>query len=211
LKKLKSGDVLVICGDFGFVWDGSPKEKRILDWLGNRKYTVVFLDGTHENFELLNSYRVTIWRGGRVHRVSGTLFHLMRGQIYNIDGVKLFAFGGGESQYREMKNEHENWWREELPSPEEMTQGAENIDEIGCKVDIIATHEPPSLVKSSILMRLGYPERVSKLNGYFEELNRVCEFKKWYFGCMHEDRVVTPVHTALFKKVICYQEDVGNS
>ena len=206
LRRLKAGDVLVICGDFGFVWDGSAKEKKILDYLGSRKYTVVFLDGTHENFELLNSYRVTVWKGGRVHRISGNLFHLIRGQVYTIDGVKMFAFGGGESEYREIRYEQENWWREELPSPEEMTEGAENIDEAGCKVDIIATHEPPSLVKCSILMRQGLPERVNKLNGYFEELNRVCEFKHWFFGAMHEDRVITPVHTALFKDVVPYKE-----
>ena len=27
LKRLKKGDYLIICGDFGFIWDGSKKEK----------------------------------------------------------------------------------------------------------------------------------------------------------------------------------------
>ena len=30
LKKLNDDDILIICGDFGFLWDGSDKEKRLL-------------------------------------------------------------------------------------------------------------------------------------------------------------------------------------
>ena len=30
VKKLKSGDNLIICGDFGFIWEGNEKEYRIL-------------------------------------------------------------------------------------------------------------------------------------------------------------------------------------
>ena len=95
MKKLDKGDTLIVCGDFGFVWDGSPKEKKLLDYLGSRKYTVAFVDGTHENYDLLKKYRMTVWNGGRVHRISGNLFHLMRGQIYTIEGLRIFTFGGG--------------------------------------------------------------------------------------------------------------------
>lgn len=28
LKKLKKGDTLIVCGDFGFLWDGSKKNSR---------------------------------------------------------------------------------------------------------------------------------------------------------------------------------------
>lgn len=27
MKKLKKGDTLIVCGDFGFLWDGSKKEQ----------------------------------------------------------------------------------------------------------------------------------------------------------------------------------------
>ena len=33
-KKLKKGDTLIVCGDFGFVWDGSKKEQQVLKWIG---------------------------------------------------------------------------------------------------------------------------------------------------------------------------------
>ena len=36
-----------------------PKEKRNLEWLKKRKYTICFLDGAHENFDMLDSYTPT--------------------------------------------------------------------------------------------------------------------------------------------------------
>lgn len=202
IKKLKEGDTLIVCGDFGFVWDGSPKENKFLEYLGSRKFNVVFVDGTHENYDLLNKCRMTVWKGGKVHRVSGNLLHLMRGQIFTIEGKKIFTFGGGESLDRDMRVEHETWWRDEMPIPSEMEEGAQVLDEAGGEIDYIITHEPPSLVKSTLLLRSGDADRTNKLNGYFEQINRECKFKHWYFGSMHEDRRVTPVHTALFRDIV---------
>lgn len=211
LKKLKAGDTLLICGDFGYVWSGSKREKKDLEYLGSRPYAIGFLDGTHENFDLLRSYRQTVWNGGRVHRISGNLFHLIRGQIFTIEGQRFFVFGGGESPDKEIRLEQHSWWRDELPSPAEMAEGAENLDEAGLKVDYILTHEPPSMVKSAVLLRAGKADRVSKLNGYLEEIDRACTFRHWYFGSIHEDRTVTPRHTALFRRIIQAGEDLSNT
>lgn len=73
------------------------KEQKILKQLGKRKYNICFIDGTHENFSLLNGYGVSEWNGGKVHKIYDNLYHLMRGQIYNIDGKSVFTMGGGES------------------------------------------------------------------------------------------------------------------
>lgn len=207
MKRLGAGDILIVLGDFGFVWDGSERERKDLAYLGSRKFAIGFLDGTHENFDLLKKYRKTVWNGGKVHRISGNLFHMMRGQIFHLQGKSFFTFGGGESPDLELRAEQE-WWREELPSPAEMREGAENLDEFEGRVDYMLTHEPPSLVKSAMLLRRGRPDRVNKLNGYLEELNRSVSFDHWYFGSMHEDRTVTPRHTALFRRVIAAGEDL---
>lgn len=200
--KLKSGDVLIVCGDFGFLWDGSKKEQSVIDYLGSRKFTVCFIDGTHDNYNMINACKETMWKGGKVHRIKGNLFHMMRGQIFNIDGKKIFTFGGGDSEDKDIRMESGKWWKEELPTATQMSEGAQNLDEAGLKVDYIVTHEPPSLVKSSMLMRKGRSDRVSTINGYLEEINRSCKFKHWYFGSMHEDRLVTVKHSAVFKNII---------
>ena len=201
IRKLKEGDTLIICGDFGFIWTGDEKEKKLLEYLGSRKFNVCFLDGTHENYDQLNKYRETYWRGGRVHRVHGNLYHMCRGQIFNIEGMRFFTFGGGESPDKELRTEHETWWRDELPTQEEMNEGKESLNDVDNQVDVILSHEPPSLVKSSILLRLGKTDRINKLNAYLDEINRSCKFKQWYFGSMHEDRIITPNHICVFNEL----------
>ena len=200
-RKLKSGDVLIICGDFGFIFDGGKTEKQVIDFLSTRRFVTAFVDGTHDNMNRINRSKVTYWHGGMVHRIRGNLIHLMRGQVFTIEGNTFFTFGGGESTDKDMRMELGNWWSQEEPTPNEMATGAETLDEMGLKVDYIITHEPPSLVKSSILLRKGLTDRVNKLNGYFEEISRSCEFKHWYFGSLHEDRVITPRYTSTFKNM----------
>ena len=158
-RKLKKGDTLIVLGDFGFLWSGSRREREALEYLGSRKFNVVFLDGTHENFELLNKCRETVWHGGHVRRVCGNLFNLIRGQIFDIEGLKIFTFGGGESADRDIRREQGQWWREELPTAEEFRIGAQNLDEHGCKVDYILTHEPPQLIKSAMQLRTAFWKR----------------------------------------------------
>ena len=94
------------------------------------------------------------------------------------------------------------WWRSEEATPAEMADGARMLDEAGCKVDYIITHEPPARVKSAMLLRRGDNDSVNKLNGYLEEIGRSCSYKHWYFGSLHEDRVITEHHTCVFKKLI---------
>lgn len=201
-RKLKAGDTLIICGDFGFIFSGDKNEKKVIDYLSTRRFVTAFVDGTHDNMNKINRSRVTYWHGGMVHRIKGNLIHLMRGQIFDIEGNTYFTFGGGESTDKDMRLEHGNWWREEEPTPLEMAEGAKNLDAAGCKVDYIITHEPPSLVKSAILLRRGSADRINKLNGYLEEIGRSCDYKHWYFGSQHEDRVITPRHTCVFKNTI---------
>ena len=126
----------------------------------------------------------------------------MRGQIFSIDGNTFFTFGGGESTDKDMRREQGNWWSDEEPTAVEMAEGAKALDEVGLKVDYMITHEPPSLVKSAMLLRKGSSDRVNKLNGYFEEIGKSVDFKHWYFGSLHEDRRITPHHTCVFKKMV---------
>ena len=49
-KKLRRKDTLIVLGDFGFLWSGDKAERKLLRRLGKRKYTLLFLDGAHENF-----------------------------------------------------------------------------------------------------------------------------------------------------------------
>jgi len=206
-RKLKKGDTLIVCGDFGYIFDGGELEKKVIKFFSTRKFVTAFVEGTHDNMQKINHSRVTVWKGGKVHRIKGNLIHLMRGQIFRIENHTFFTFGGGESIDKDMRVEKGLWWREEEPTPTEMAQGAMRLDEENCKVDYIITHEPPSLVKSSMLLRNGNIDRVNKLNGYFEELGRSLTYKQWFFGSLHEDKRITVHHTCVFSKLIPIEQE----
>lgn len=201
-RKLKRGDILIVCGDFGYIFNGSKLEKQVVNYLAKRKFVTAFIEGTHDNLSVINRCRETVWKGGLVHRIKGNLLHLMRGQIFDIDGNRYFTFGGGESTDKDMRVAQGLWWREEEPTPGEMADGARMLDEAGCRVDYIITHEPPAKVKSAMLLRRGGNDSVNKLNGYLEEIGKSCTYRHWYFGSLHEDRVITEHHTCVFRKLL---------
>lgn len=129
-------------------------------WLNERNYTTLWVDGNHENFDRIKTYPVTEWHGGRVQMISESIIHLMRGEIYEINGLSVFTFGGAMSvdrgpalgkeesekeQYR-ARDEHICWWPEEEPSQEERDNALNNLAAHGNKVDIIVTHEAPRFI-----------------------------------------------------------------
>ena len=202
LRKLQEGDTLIICGDFGFLWDDSKSEQNYLQNLGNRKYNICFVDGTHENFELLNNYEISQWNGGKVHKIYGNLYHLMRGQIFEIEGKKIFTMGGGESSDVDIRRDVNAWSKDEIPTQEELLEGAENLEVANYDMDVIVTHEPPLKVKRFLNLNENEMLRVTALNAYFEELASNCKFKKWFFGSLHIDKYISGTHRAIFKDII---------
>ncbi|MCQ2475616.1 MAG: metallophosphoesterase [Clostridia bacterium] len=202
LRHMKKDDTLIVCGDFGFVWDNSKIEQKILKKIGNKKYNVCFIDGTHENFELLNSYPVTQWNGGKVHNICGNLYHLMRGQIFKIDNMTFFTMGGGESPDIDIRFEENAWSKDEFPSREELLEGAANLEANNCRVDFVITHEPPMKIKSFLKLKDSETASVTGLNTYLEELSEACRFRRWFFGSMHLDKYISGSHVAVFQNII---------
>ena len=96
-KKMSREDMVIIAGDFGGLWGGTPAEKYWLDWLEDKPFTTAFLDGNHENFAMLNALPERLWHGGRIHEVRPHVLHLMRGQVFDIEGYTFFTMGGASS------------------------------------------------------------------------------------------------------------------
>ena len=84
-----SDDYLIICGDVGACGFSASDEANTREVLRNLPVTVLFVDGNHENFEQLNSYPVDVWNGGKVHFVDHNIIHLMRGQVFDIEGTRF--------------------------------------------------------------------------------------------------------------------------
>ena len=197
-KSMTAADFLIICGDFGGVWDNSGEQRYWLRWLNDKNFTTLFVDGNHENFDLLGTYPEESFRGGRVHRVGEKILHLMRGQVYDLDGMRIFTFGGAQSHDREFRKEGKNWWKAELPTEDEIAEARQNLDRVGWQVDLVVTHCAPSSIQR--MMDVPYGENV--LTDFFDELRARLTYEKWYFGHYHRDVSPDEKHRCVFKDVV---------
>lgn len=57
-RELDKDDYLVVCGDFGLVWADRSKYSYWLRWLDKKPFTTLFVDGNHENFDMLEAMDV---------------------------------------------------------------------------------------------------------------------------------------------------------
>lgn len=198
-KQLKKGDILLVCGDFGFLWDGSPKELRLLDWLGKRPYQILFVEGTHDNIDLLSGYPEETLYGGQVRRVSGNCCQLLRGECYEIEGKRVFALGGGESTDMDIRVEGETWWSRELPSAEELAHARETLASLNQQVDYIITHSVAPTVNKFLDRE---QMQINLLLAFLNEISETVQFKRWYFGSCHLDKAIPPKYCAVYQEIL---------
>ena len=218
-KEMTKDDYVIVCGDFG-IWHDTNQERHNLKWLDDKPFTTLFVDGNHENFDRLYTMPVSEWNGGNVHFIRPHIIHLMRGQVFEIDGVSLFTFGGARSHdiqdgilekddprikewsknpFKMFRVNHSSWWKEELPSEEEMNDGIQNLEKYNNKIDFIITHCGAT---SSIALYSMGDYKPDILTNYFEEIRQKVNFKKWFMGHYHDN------HTINDKEIILYEQIV---
>ena len=191
---LKSGDRAFVLGDFGVgFWNGRYwSEETFYDYLEQQPYMVCFVDGNHEDFNKLNSYPVESWHRGQVHQIRKNVIHLMRGEIFELEGKTIFTFGGGYSYDYARRAEGYDWWPQEMPSQEEYQHAYQNLEKHDWKVDYILTHTCPSeTIAYMRTMQIGVKDLVEgerELNLFLDYIRAETSYQKWYFGHFHVDR-----------------------
>ena len=205
-KEMTRDDYVIVCGDFG-LWHDSHEERYWLDWLAKKSFTLLFVDGNHENFDRLYSdeFEIIDFHGGKAHRIRENVYHLMRGYVFELCGKNFFAFGGASSHDiddgildiddfgsgEEFSNtvkrwskagkafriNHISWWKQELPTEEEMAFGFETLEEHDNEVDFIISHCCPQQIAS--LISHGY-YKADNLTRYFNVIADTVDFKKWF-------------------------------
>lgn len=191
-------DYLIICGDCGLVWGGGKEEQYWQKQMEQKRFTTLFLDGNHEDHPRLSRYRQEIWKGGAIHRIQDSIFHLMRGEIFEIDGLRFFVLGGAASTDREWRREGFDWFEEELPSAEECRHAWDNLERAGWEVDYVLTHTAPT----SLVRRLNRTERADAFTDFLQEIAGKLQYRHWYFGHFHDDIELDERHTLLYQKMV---------
>lgn len=225
-KEMSREDFIIVCGDFG-LWHDTNSERYWLDWLAEKPFTVLFVDGNHENFDRLYSdeFDIVDFHGGKSHKIRENVFHLMRGYVFSLCDKKIFAFGGARSHdisdgildpadyenddmfkviYHRYQKEnkafrvnHISWWEQEMPSKEEMDFALKTLEENNNEVDFIVSHCCPT----EIQVQVG-GEGYDKLTSFFSEISHKVKFAKWFFGHYHDDRQISIEFVLLYDQII---------
>lgn len=216
-------DYMIICGDFGGVWSGGKKDDRKLDRLEQLPFTTLFVSGNHENFDLLRQYPVETWQGGKIQRIRPHVIHLMRGQLFTLQGHTFFTMGGARSHDMEdgilnpkapdfeaeywmlrgmgarFRVNHHSWWKQELPDAAEYTEARGNLARAGYTVDYVITHCAPSSMVD-LLGNGAYDH--DPLTDFLEEVYGTLQFRHWLFGHYHDDKVLNDQFVLLWEQMV---------
>ena len=222
-KELTKKDYVIILGDWGGIWSQTENknENYWLKWLDEKPWTTLFIDGNHENYDRLNKYEITKWCGGDVQFIRPSIIHLLRGQVYNIDGTTFYTMGGASSHdikdgileigdprikqwYRDytklFRINRLSWWKEELPNDSDFFTGNTNLQNVNYKVDYILSHSPSTTEQVLMCGGNGIYEP-DRLTNYLDEVMAKTEFKRHYFGHLHIDRQVTHNAICLYNNI----------
>lgn len=215
-------DYIIICGDFGF-WADIPEEEYWLNWLEEKPFTTLWVDGNHENFSRLNELPVHEWHGGKVHFIRPHVIHLMRGQFYDIEGHTFFTMGGAQSHdiedgildprapdfketvqrlqsqgRRRFRVLGRSWWPEELPSEAEYQIALDTLEQARWRADYVITHCAPT----SIAQTMNRHYQPDALTDFLEMVNNRLDFKYWLMGHYHDNRALTKKHILLWEQIL---------
>lgn len=196
-NKLTKDDYIIICGDFGLVWTQDRLEKKYREWLNSQNWATLFIDGNHENYDELDKYPIVSWHKGNVSFIEDSIIHLLRGQVYEIDGKKFFTMGGAECHDKEWREYGVSMWKHELPTVSEYQTAEANLSANDHQVDYILTH----CIGDDIQDRFfpGYPH--NDLTRYLNELETKISYKHWYFGHYHNDHTIDDKHTLCYNVI----------
>lgn len=195
---LGKNDNIIILGDCGIAW---RKDKKDLDqniklWneCGNG-VKLYFIDGNHENFNILNSLPIE----NNMGKIADNIYHLRRGQVYEFENKKILVCGGADSIDKYRRIENFTWWKEEAISQE-------TIDDIPAgHYDYVLTHCCPRSIfeKNRIYLSTLQFLDENKINhsseDMLEQLKSKITFDHWFFAHYHINRNLDEKFTCLFE------------
>lgn len=201
---LTKDDYLIIAGDFGGLWFEQTLEEDIRPY-ANLPFTVLFVDGNHENFNMLNKYPVKRWCGGKVHFIRKDIIHLMRGQVFEISGKKIFTMGGATSIDKEYRIPNLSWWKQEEITYDDIEEAEKNLLRHDNIVDYVITHSCGERALRALHPKLynrPYKMKVQLDNLFLSKFEETLDYAGWYFGHYHLDTPVGYKCRALYQNIV---------
>ena len=199
-NNLTKDDYVIVLGDFGLVWDNSKTDLYWRKWLDSKPWTTLFIDGNHENFNLLYEFPMVDKLGGKLRQISESIYHIPRGEIIKIEDKTFFGFGGARSIDKVYRKENISWWKQEEPSKAEMDYGVSNLENVNFKVDYVLTHTCPNEILGWVINNNKTCDSTERYLSFID-FELICH--KWFFGHFHKDKLdIKGKYNCLYKEII---------
>lgn len=193
---LSYDDYLIICGDAGICWDPNLLDEslKLYNSLG---CTILFVDGNHENFQMLNSMPIVKNKGAIMHQIDGHIFHILRGEIMTLEGKTFLCIGGANSIDKNDREPYISWWPEEEITYEDIEKAFANLEKINNRVDYVITHccDLPTVIKS-------FHFEGDASSYQLTLIDRFVQYEHWFFGHYHRDCEINDKKTCLYQCVV---------
>lgn len=204
--ELGKDDYVIVAGDMAALFNCDPhdplgdgrcseRERQFRDWVEALPWTTLFVDGNHENHDALASLPTEEWNGGTVHRISPSLIHLTRGQVFDFaigtppetQAISVFTMGGARSVDRARRTEGIDWWAGELPTYDEIDAAEAILEAHGWGVDYVITHASSPEVSAMATGNWGMARETDRLTNWLGYVRDRLSYKRWFSGHLHVD------------------------
>lgn len=186
-------------GDFGFIFNGSEKEKNKKQVILNRyNFNYIVILGNHENYSLIyklkviNRYNANVYLDNEVNN----LIYVINGETLTIRDKNFWCYGGGVSvdqarrEVHDMLYNEKTWWEEEIDESN-FEKGIHNFK--NKKIDVILTHDVPLNIFNKLVYLYDCTlNKRSSLQGYFDYIYYDLNGKDslWIAGHFHPTKIL---------------------
>jgi Calcineurin-like phosphoesterase len=178
-------DTIVHLGDFGY-WAHTENGRRYLKRLSKhaveREVTLFFVDGNHENHEMLHH-----GSPDQLEQIRTNIYHIPRGFRWTWHDRAWIGIGGAVSVDQNIRVQGRDWWPQEELTAFEFRR----ILNSG-PADVVVAHDCPIEVPLTLPETTVYhPDLIEKARKYQENMSHLAEFlypKYWFHGHYHDYR-----------------------
>lgn len=195
-KNLSYEDYLIICGDAGICWS-IQSFQYFLDLYRSIGCTILFIDGNHENFEMINNMPLVEFKGALMHRIDTHIFHICRGEILNLEDKKFLCIGGAVSIDKMRRTPYFSWWPQEEITYHDIDNALNNLSKVNNTVDFVITHCVDS---KTVLSEFRFKKDICSDQLIF--IDETVTYKHWFFGHYHFDRNIDEKKTCLYQGIV---------
>ena len=146
---------------------------------------------------MLSQCLLVEYHGALMHQIDKHIFHVLRGEIMTLENKTFLCIGGAVSIDKMYRTPYVSWWSEEEITYHDIDNAIANLEKANNKVGYVITH---CCDTHTVLKAFGFRRDICSDQLTF--IDKVVDYKHWFFGHYHFDRKINDKKTCLYQDII---------